>query len=595
MHEHNFDKILDFLCSGIMSKKERQNVRDELFDHLMCKYETNLAIGMEEEKAVESAINDLGDKDSLKEKLQKVHWYYPAQSLKTAFYYLIVALIAPMMTGVLGNSEYFYEFSPIASIAALLLELVAFFMLRTVSKKFLITYKLCVITTVLTVVQTALQPFLNDCVNDYVIVIVVASVIISAFSISETVFMFSAINELLKSCGNSRILKVTASFYCLCFICSFAMILNLSNRSSDDSLYLGLFFLIITVAVYILFVVKLLKISDILYKSEQEYKVDISGKKILTVVSIAFVLIFSSIFACDYAYSSITVNKSENIPYSVNDFEMDDAEYERICNNISSYGINKNFVSLMPKSEIAKYKDIVNRSELTESAQALLDFYDGQYGSNADKFDYYFGDDIEKQFTDNVTVHNFAIGLGRSKNDRQLVRFIKIFRVPSGATEKYKDTVVFDDYLSNSFEMFPLFDETPMCGDMLVAMKMEGNKLFKRDVKILNEGENDEPIEGFMFDVEPGMIIIYASTREIRDMSSTLCSVNYTYYHQKYPIMFPIRDVKNILFFENLLAEFSTYTVDGYNTSYHYYVMPDCEYFVPEKSNKKESGYIFVN
>ena len=78
-----------------MSKSERQSVRDELYDHLMCKYETNLAIGMDEEKATEEAIDALGNKSVLKENLQKVHWYYPAQSLKSALNMLIISMVMP--------------------------------------------------------------------------------------------------------------------------------------------------------------------------------------------------------------------------------------------------------------------------------------------------------------------------------------------------------------------------------------------------------------------------------------------------------------------------------------------------------------------
>ncbi len=590
MQEHNFDEILDFLCSGIMSKKERQNVRDELFDHLMCKYETNLAIGMDEEKAAESAINDLGDKKSLKEKLQKVHWYYPAQSMKTAFYYLIVAMIAPMMTAFLGVSDYLFELAPIASIVSLMLEFAAFFMFRTVSKKFNLAFKLSVVSTLLTVVQTASESFLND----YAIAGVVVSAVISVFTISRTILMFSALNELLKQNGNSKIIKETVIFYLQCLFWSFYMISKLTNRSSNGSGIFGLFYVFLFVGFYILFIVNLLKISDILYKSDHEYKVDISGKKILSAVSVVCVLTFSLILAGDCAYSMTAINKSDNIPYSVSDIEMSDSEYERISNNISSYGINKNFVSIMPKSEIIKYKDIVNKSELTESAQGLLDFYDENIKTSVDSFDYYFGDDTEKQITDNIIVNNYSLGLGRSETGRQLVRFIKIFSIPSVATEKYKDTVVFEDFSEQAFEMLPLFDEAPRCGDLLVAMKIDGNRLYKRDVKILNEDETDKPIEGFMFDVEPGMIIIYATTREIRDLSSTLCNVDYTFYHQKYPIMFPIRDVKKIFIFD-YFAEVSTYTVYKHNSSYHYYVMPDCEYFVPEKNEKKENGFVCIN
>lgn len=586
MQEHNFDEILDFLCSGIMSGKERQNVRDELFDHLMCKYETNLAIGMDEEKAAESAIDDLGNKNSLKESLQKVHWYYPAQSMKTAFYYLIMALIAPMITAVFGISEYFAELAPIVSIASLVLEFAACFMFRTISKKFNAVFKLSVISTFLSVVQTAFEPFLND----YAVASIVVSAVTAVFMISRTILMFFALHEILKPNGNSEIIRETVSSYCLCYVFSFRMLAGVSDRSG----IFILFCVFIIFSNYIFLIRNLMKISDILYKSEHEYKVDISGKNVLSAVSVVIVLSFSLIFAGDYAYSVTDINKSFDIPYTVNDIGMTDAEYERICKNISSYGINENYVSVMPKSEIIKYQNIVNKSELTESAQRLLDYYNKETGTGSDSYDYYFGDDAEKQVTDNIIVSNYALGLGRSEKGRQLVRFIKIFRILPGATPKYKDTVVFDDFSEHIFEMLPLFDDTPRCGDTLTAMKLDGNKLYKRDVKILNEDETDKPIEGFMFDVEPGIIIIYATTREIRDPSSTLCNVNYTFYHQKYPITFPIRNVEDIYLFD-YFTELSTYTVYRYNTSYHYYAMPGCEYYVPEISKEEQEYFGLVS
>ena len=42
-----FDKFLDYVCGDIISDRERENTRNELYDHLMCTYECNLARGMD--------------------------------------------------------------------------------------------------------------------------------------------------------------------------------------------------------------------------------------------------------------------------------------------------------------------------------------------------------------------------------------------------------------------------------------------------------------------------------------------------------------------------------------------------------------------
>ena len=49
--QQRFDGFLDYVCGNIISKRERENTRNELYDHLMCTYECNLARGMDEEHA----------------------------------------------------------------------------------------------------------------------------------------------------------------------------------------------------------------------------------------------------------------------------------------------------------------------------------------------------------------------------------------------------------------------------------------------------------------------------------------------------------------------------------------------------------------
>ena len=45
--QQRFDKFLDYVCGDIISDRERENTRNELYDHLMCTYECNLAQGMD--------------------------------------------------------------------------------------------------------------------------------------------------------------------------------------------------------------------------------------------------------------------------------------------------------------------------------------------------------------------------------------------------------------------------------------------------------------------------------------------------------------------------------------------------------------------
>ncbi len=582
MQEHNFDEILDYLCSGIMSKSERQSVRDELYDHLMCRYETNIAVGMDENEAEEKAVESLGNKAALKDNLQKVHWYYPAQSLKSVLYLLVFAMILPIFSVLLGTSEFMFEIASVASIISLVFEFVVFFMLRTANSTFKVAFKLCTAATVLNILKIAVEPFFTG----YDVAFAAFSCVPSLLFVAKNICLFVGLKKLIEPYGNTKIIKDTAIFYIQCNLYPIISLFYLDDRTS--SFFMGLVFITLSFAAYFMFIANMLKISDILYRSDHEYKVDISVKNRFITALAVFAFAVVSILGADIAYSKIGINKSDNVPYSIEDCEMEQAEYERICANISSYGIDENLVSLMPKSEIARYRNAFNESEITESGRELLDYYSKNLNYDDTTFSFNIGKYDPEKIADFTSVHNYSVPLGYSEDGLQLIRFIKVFKVHSSATKMYKDTVMFEDLVDNLDEMFPVYVDEPYNGDLLVAVKLENSCLYKRDLKLIVD-EWDDPIEGFMFDVEPGILIFYATTREINDVSATVTNLNYTYYHQKYPVMFPIRNIDEISAVDSysILSTFNTFK---YNASNHYYVMPGREYYVPVKSEEKKNS-----
>ena len=73
MSERKFEEILEYLCGDIAFKSERRDAMDELYDHLMKKYETNLACGMTEDEAEDDAVNQLGDTKQIRMDLIRAH------------------------------------------------------------------------------------------------------------------------------------------------------------------------------------------------------------------------------------------------------------------------------------------------------------------------------------------------------------------------------------------------------------------------------------------------------------------------------------------------------------------------------------------
>ena len=103
MSERKFEGILEYLCGDIAFKSERNEVREELYDHLMSIYETNLACGMTEDEAEENAIDHLGDTLALKKDLNTIHQKNPLKMFTnglgafTAYsFFLLLVLITPI-------------------------------------------------------------------------------------------------------------------------------------------------------------------------------------------------------------------------------------------------------------------------------------------------------------------------------------------------------------------------------------------------------------------------------------------------------------------------------------------------------------------
>ena len=91
--QQRFDGFLDYVCGNIISKRERENTRNELYDHLMCTYECNLARGMDEEHAAIEAENSMGDRNDVKTKLGQVHASFPELDFKKALALVTVGFV----------------------------------------------------------------------------------------------------------------------------------------------------------------------------------------------------------------------------------------------------------------------------------------------------------------------------------------------------------------------------------------------------------------------------------------------------------------------------------------------------------------------
>ena len=582
MKGHKFDKILDFLCSGIMSKKERENVRDELFDHLMCKYETYLAMGLDEESATEKSIKELGNKNELRENFQKVHWYYPAQSLKSAVHFMILANVLPGILFLTGLLPFTLIYMPVFCIVAVIVRLISAYMMRPANDKFRSAFVIEIITAFSIIGLVSFYP-LDIFDVDAVLNVFIGTATVSFFA--SCVFNYFGLKELLlpysdvKNLNKLNILLPSVS--CLIIITS-----NLDSSSTFFAFSYVVYLLSFGISVC-LFVNEMLKISDVLYKSDHEYKVEISVKKRYLICLVVIVFSFAMIGGVDYTVSK---TKTVETPYSIDDCELNSQNYERICDNLISYGVPENYVELLPESEIVKYWNSVNKSDLTESASET-------YGSSVSGIDTIIK---LETYSGSVLVRNYAIGLQESSNENS-VRFLKIFTFHSDEEQEikkiYNDCIVFDDSSLNEGK-YTAPETTDNKGDFVIALRVTDDAIYEKNLEQLylepDDYKNYQHIKGIKFKPEPETIIIYATTRKLADINSTQAPLNFTYYHQNRAILFPIRRIEDLIKAQEYLKierndyaylyAQESFMVHKTIDSYHHWVMPGYEYNLPKKS-----------
>lgn len=489
MQEHNFDEILDFLCSGIMSKRERQNVRDELFDHLMCKYETNLAVGMDEEKAAESAVNDLGDKNTLKFKLSQVHSYYPNLYMKKAMNLLIFGFVlTSFQINIIINT------GEITKFIGQVVMLVALFCLSKANGKL---KKACVLNFFeFTVAKLAVAavPLIP---TGFYWIIFSAHILSCLVGMMKWYFVFVGLRDLTKPYLAEYPKKIpfnSAIFFSLIppalFVFIYIVMIGTEEISLNiDGEFAFVFIPFILIAV-ILTLVVFSRVSKCLWQNDHEYQIETSSKKKALAAVLAVAVAIVPMLAVDLG---VSLEKAETEVYSIDDSDIPEAEYNRICNNLLSYGIPERFVYSLPESEIEKFKGCVPFENLKK----------GHVDRDLFREDVYNRDDFI------FTVYCCSVGCV-DEYDRIMVRYMTWIEYSGSSDCKYSDYITMDTipYL------FPPNYDGQYNGDLFLILSEENGKLIRHEPLAVYT-DNDymvDSISGVKFEAKENLIIYYGTT-----------------------------------------------------------------------------------
>lgn len=90
--ESRFQEYIDYVCGGIRSKRTRAEISDELLSHLEERYEQNRAVGQDEIIAQSLAIEQMGNREKLRQKFAALYRFYTPDYLRTALNCLLFGL-----------------------------------------------------------------------------------------------------------------------------------------------------------------------------------------------------------------------------------------------------------------------------------------------------------------------------------------------------------------------------------------------------------------------------------------------------------------------------------------------------------------------
>ncbi|MBQ4603834.1 MAG: hypothetical protein IJB16_04445 [Clostridia bacterium] len=487
MHEHNFDEILDFLCSGIMSQKERQSVRDELYDHLMCKYEINLAVGHDEEQAEKKAIEELGDVSTLRFKLGQVHSYAPKPSLKKAMNLLIFGYVLTSF-----HLSFFNGMKEITTFIATVCMLVALFCFRTANKKLKVAFILKTISSVLSWIAYAVNPIYSLSF----IVSAVIGVFANLLSPVSVIFMILGIKELVVPHIGTFLKKIPFDaavffngFIGLINVVIFGFIIDDGDLNAEfESISLfGIMLICIILNLVVFF-----RSSKVLWNSDHEYRIeDSASKKWIAALVVTAVAVVPRV-AIDI---SLANQKAEISDYTIEDYIVSDEEYERICTNLLSYDIPEEIVYNLPKSEIVNYSGCVAKDDLNERDENYL--YE-----TVSTFENMICNDV------NVKFSVCAIGMN-DKDGYPYVRVLSWVDYLTTSDYAYSDAVFWKYHEERNI---PLNYEGKYNGNFLLILSDENGKIEKNkplDIYTDKDALTDRMI-GVRFEAKKDLLIIHA-------------------------------------------------------------------------------------
>lgn len=505
--QQRFDEFLDYVCGGIISKRERENVRNELFDHLMCTYECNLARGMDEDRAATEAENSMGDRETVRTRLGQVHASFPELEFKSALTLVIVGFFfASFQITLFSGMDILLKLLGQSMMTA------GVFCLRKAHKKLGFSFAAIIGQYIFSGASTVLTPISENHPLPLFILSLLGAVCGAAFWL----FFAGGLTDLAKKCGSAKGLHLSLcaasniilyAFNCAAY--TYMFVSDTTYLNADNAPVFGVAVTAVVILDLIITIAVLRRTNKFLFESGHEYGAESSGLKKAAITICSFALVLAACAGFD-AYR--LTRKAEVEPYSTEDIAMDAGERAKIENTLAGYGIDKEILKFLPNSEIMRFKDTADISELSYTSNMNI--------RNEEEIRSYLNDDgdhiyqpysVRLSGEDSVCrFDNYAYCVTDTSGRRQLICCIELKSVKP--LEGNKDIKTFVDCLEFQKSNSNSFCVIRRSNDSLLILTEENGRMKKNKPLSLRRSTDslgNTAISNVEFQCKKGMKIFY--------------------------------------------------------------------------------------
>lgn len=538
--QQRFDEFLDYVCGGIISKRERENVRNELFDHLMCTYECNLARGMDEKRAATEAENSMGDRETVRTRLGQVHASFPELEFKSALTLVIVGFFfASFQITLFSGMDILLKLLGQSMMTA------GVFCLRKAHKKLGFSFVAIIGQYIFSGASTVLTPISEN----HPLPIFILSLLGAACGAAFWLFFAGGLTDLAKKCGSAKGLHlplcaasniILYAFNCAAY--TYMFVSDTTYLNADNAPVFGVAVMAAVILDLIITIAVLRRTNKFLYESGHEYGAESSGLKKAAITICSFALVIAACASFD-AYR--LTRKAEVEPYSTADIAIDAGERAKIESTLADYGIDREILKLLPNSEIMRFKDTASVDELNNRSLQNIK-YTKKYQSikNSDG-------EIENSiysgyiYRDNTThyIERLTYCVTDSDGQKRMLCCFRLKNIKSlSGTNKYESYVDCMEFEKSDPNNHPMLYNVYRSNDSLLILTDENGKIVRNkplSLKTSTDSIEKGTISNVEFEYKSGMRIFYIADLTITDAQYPIYDVDLgiTYIHRNKPIL----------------------------------------------------------